>query len=354
MRPLLLGLALVLGSAVHAQDPVPLTLPDTTFRPSGTFAGTPVSIPLRIGADVTGRAITAADIVVRFDPEVVAFTTAEPGDLIPSGCVFLPNVADPDEEGFQEVRVGIACAGEFEGGPGTLLTLEGTLVDFGSTELVFVDRTPFNEGNVAAELEDGVLTISSNTAPTVTDPIGDQTLEVDGPAFSVDLADVFEDDGDALTFSAGSSDTDIATTAVSGSLLTVTPVASGVATITVTATDEEGLSAGDVFDVVLASVAAEPGQPAAAFALRGNYPNPFAGSTRIAFDLPTAAAVRVEVFDALGRRVVALPEQQVAAGTGRSLLLRAPSLRAGAYVYRIEANSGDRPQTATGRFVVTD
>ena len=40
-----------------------------------------------------------------------------------------------------------------------------------------------------------------------------------------------------------------------------------------------------------------------AFALHANRPNPFTGSTVLGFDLPRAAEVRLEIFDAQGRRI---------------------------------------------------
>jgi hypothetical protein len=43
-----------------------------------------------------------------------------------------------------------------------------------------------------------------------------------------------------------------------------------------------------------------------AFALRPNQPNPFAGSTTLRFDLPRAARVELDVFDAAGARVARL------------------------------------------------
>jgi hypothetical protein len=51
-----------------------------------------------------------------------------------------------------------------------------------------------------------------------------------------------------------------------------------------------------------------------AFALRGNSPNPFNPSTRIAFDLPETADVRLEIHTAAGRRVATLVDRVVEAG----------------------------------------
>ena len=65
-----------------------------------------------------------------------------------------------------------------------------------------------------------------------------------GESIGLDAAAYFSDpDGDTLTYVAESSDTTIATAAVRDSIVTVAAVAKGAATITITATDPEGLSA---------------------------------------------------------------------------------------------------------------
>ena len=50
------------------------------------------------------------------------------------------------------------------------------------------------------------------------------------------------------------------------------------------------------------------------FALRQNSPNPFAGSTRIAFALPEMSTVKIRVFDALGHHVATLADGTMGAG----------------------------------------
>jgi hypothetical protein len=69
------------------------------------------------------------------------------------------------------------------------------------------------------------------------------------------------------------------------------------------------------------SLAAAPGAvtdvadaPGPAFALAAPSPSPFAGSTRLAFALPKAATVTLEVFDAGGRRLRTLAHGAFAAG----------------------------------------
>jgi len=79
----------------------------------------------------------------------------------------------------------------------------------------------------------------------------------------------------------------------------------------------------------------------AVFALRQNQPNPFEARTTIGFDLPTGAAVRLEVFDVAGRRLRVLADHYFAPGyytvewdkrTGSG-----SSVGPGMYFYRIQA-----------------
>lgn len=51
------------------------------------------------------------------------------------------------------------------------------------------------------------------------------------------------------------------------------------------------------------------------FALHANRPNPFGGSTAVRFDVPRAAQVRIEIFDAQGRRVRTLADRTFAPGS---------------------------------------
>jgi galactose oxidase-like protein/glyoxal oxidase-like protein/Kelch motif protein len=79
------------------------------------------------------------------------------------------------------------------------------------------------------------------------------------------------------------------------------------------------------------------------FALYQNQPNPFRHTTTIAFDLPVACPVALEVFDLLGRKVATLAQGEHPAGAHAvEYDLRqadgAP-LRAGVYVYRLRAGT---------------
>ena len=85
-----------------------------------------------------------------------------------------------------------------------------------------------------------------------------------------------------------------------------------------------------------------------------NYPNPFNPATIIPYELPTAAHVRLEVFNLLGQRIATLLDGPQPAGYhsarwhGTEAVGRAAA--AGVYLYRLRA--GD--DTRTGRMVLVD
>lgn len=74
------------------------------------------------------------------------------------------------------------------------------------------------------------------------------------------------------------------------------------------------------------------------FALGASYPNPFNPTTLIPYQLPEQAEVRLEVFDALGRRVGVLVDTVQPAGTYRIAFDGAP-LASGTYLYRLTAGA---------------
>ena len=88
------------------------------------------------------------------------------------------------------------------------------------------------------------------------------------------------------------------------------------------------------------------------FALHPNQPNPFAHGTTIRFDTPMSAFVRIEAFDAGGRRVRTLVDGQFAAGAHALAWNGADDagrpLRPGVYLVRMAAG----PFTAKRRMVL--
>ena len=77
-----------------------------------------------------------------------------------------------------------------------------------------------------------------NEAPVAVGTISGVTVYVDGSSRSVDVSGNFSDpDGDTLSYTALSSAASLATTNMTGSTVTIGPVAAGTATVTVTASD---------------------------------------------------------------------------------------------------------------------
>ncbi|WP_420461613.1 Ig-like domain-containing protein [Candidatus Palauibacter sp.] len=84
---------------------------------------------------------------------------------------------------------------------------------------------------------------AANRAPEAVGAIPAQTMTA-GDEVTVDVSSFFSDpDGDELTYTAESSDAAVVAASIEGSRLTVTAVAEGSATVTVTAADPDGLTA---------------------------------------------------------------------------------------------------------------
>ncbi|MCY3770465.1 MAG: hypothetical protein OXG98_00355, partial [Gemmatimonadetes bacterium] len=101
-----------------------------------------------------------------------------------------------------------------------------------------------------------------NRAPTAVGSITDVTLQVGGSSATRSVSGKFSDpDGDTLTYSVNSPSSTIATTSISGSTVTIAPVAAGTTgKIVVTARDPGGLTATQDFT---ATVEAAPPPPPA-------------------------------------------------------------------------------------------
>lgn len=188
-----------------------------------------------------------------------------------------------------------------------------------------------------------------NAAPTLTNPIADQALQVGGEDFTVDLNDVF-DDADALTFGASAMPSGVVSASVNGGLLTVTGTAAGSAEVTVTASDGVNAEVDDAFTVTVTepNTDAETGALAERFTLASAWPNPFRVRTVLSFDLPVAAAVGLRVFDIRGREVHTLAPRRLGAGP-QQVDLDGAGLGAGTYVFHLTAALPTGPVTRSGR-----
>ncbi len=113
---------------------------------------------------------------------------------------------------------------------------------------------------------------------------------------------------------------------------------------TLAITNEDGQLAIDYLDVSedAVNVAIESDETAEglprAFALAQNYPNPFNPQTRIAYALPEAVHVHLDLFDFAGRRIATLVDGLQAAGA-YAVTFDAGTLASGVYLYRIRAGA---------------
>jgi hypothetical protein len=88
------------------------------------------------------------------------------------------------------------------------------------------------------------------------------------------------------------------------------------------------------FQVLITGVADRTTPIPSDWALGQNYPNPFNPSTRIAFALPAAGRVRIEIYNLLGERVALLLDEERPAGE-HAISFDARSLPSGTYLYRM-------------------
>jgi len=110
-------------------------------------------------------------------------------------------------------------------------------------------------------------------------------------------------------------------------------VTSNSGTVSVSAvswTDGDGIS-------VPTSVKEIEGVPSE-YSLSQNYPNPFNPSTQIQFSIPSQENVSLKVFDALGKEVAELVNQNLSAGN-YSVDFNASTLSSGIYFYTITTNN---------------
>ena len=124
-----------------------------------------------------------------------------------------------------------------------LATLRQALADAAvDIEAPGVDRDSGAGVPLAPAAVSGVASGEQHRAPTGT--LQDRTLSVHADDLVLDLSTVFEDpDGNDLTYTVTSSDADLATVTLSGSILSIDPLAPGTVTVAVRVVDPGGLSA---------------------------------------------------------------------------------------------------------------
>ena len=147
--------------------------------------------------------------------------------------------SDPDEDSLTYGAVssspGVAAVSMFG------LSLTVTPLSSGVSMVTVTATDAGGSGNTATQ--SFVVTVP-NRSPVAAMALRARALLVADGVVAMDVSAAFTDpDGDVLTYGANSSDSSVATVSVSGSVLELTPVVSGGATMTVTATDASGSNA---------------------------------------------------------------------------------------------------------------
>ena len=160
---------------------------------------------------------------------VLVDTTTEPLDLAP---YFHDPDGDPLTYAAVSDNAGVAVAEVAEGG--SELTLRA--VGAGETVVVVTARDPFD----AEASQPMTLTVRTNAAPEVAQPLPTRAMLVDTTSEPLDLTPYFHDpDGDPLTYAAASDNAGVAVAelAEGGNELTLRAVGAGEAVVVVTARD---------------------------------------------------------------------------------------------------------------------
>ncbi|MCC3261754.1 Ig-like domain-containing protein, partial [Paenibacillus polymyxa] len=194
--------------------------------------------------------------------------------VIPEAVNHAPTV----ETSISNVTTGVAdgiktvsLAGVFADEDSDALTFTATSTDTGVATVAVngsdLKITPVNAGTVTITVtaDDGnggtvdtnfTLTVTPlpavNHAPVVQSAINDISTEAGAMDTTIGLASTFADeDLDLLTYSADSSNPGVATVSVTGDQLSITPLALGSATVTVTADDGKGGTVQTIFQVTV-------------------------------------------------------------------------------------------------------
>ena len=72
------------------------------------------------------------------------------------------------------------------------------------------------------------------------------------------------------------------------------------------------------------------------FALSQNFPNPFNPTTKIKFQIPKSGLIKLIIYDALGREVQTLVNEQLSPGTYQADF-DGTNLSSGIYYYKLES-----------------
>ena len=194
------------------------------------------------------RATVRVTVTPVNDPPEAVDDEAETLEDVPAVVDVLANDTDVDGDTLQVVSIGSA-------GHGTTALADGGVRYAPDLNWYGTDRFTYTIADPEGLTAKATVTMTVhpvNDAPEAVGVIRDQSIEEGGAPVTVDVTPYFRDvDGDVLTYEAVSSDESAVTVTVSGAVVELTAVVAGTATVTVTASDAEGLTATQRFGVTV-------------------------------------------------------------------------------------------------------
>jgi hypothetical protein len=179
--------------------------------------------------------------------------------------------------------------------------------------------------------------LTDNHEPVALVAFEDQVIEQYSEGIDLNLAAYFYDqDGDALKYTASSSDESVVNVSILGSVLYITPVDLGETIVTVVSEDIWGDNVESSFHVQVTSVT-DLDEELISGSVNA-YPNPFSKATEIAYTLQREAIVQLIVFDGLGRTIDPLVNAYQQPGNHR-VHLDGHNLQNGIYYFKLLVNN---------------
>ena len=251
-----------------------------------TYAAT-TSDPLTAAVRVTGSEVILT--ALRDGTVTVTVTARDPGGLSASQT-FTVTIGDPNRSPVvvgrildQKLTLGgsavtLDLASSFSDPDGDQLAFQVASSDSGvvralvsESELILitvaagtatVTVTATDPGGLSATQTFEVTVGTANRAPTAVGSIPDQSLAAGGSAVTLNVSPNFTDpDGDILSYAVTSSDSAVVRAIVSENEVVLIPGSTGTATVTVTATDPQGLSAVQRFRATVDEPVRAPSTP---------------------------------------------------------------------------------------------
>jgi len=219
---------------------------------------------------------------------------------------------------------------------GSMLTVAPIAVGQSKLTIIATDIA----GNSAQTIWDVTVLPRANINPIVANVPSPLQLRADDVDYVRDLeADpilFFDADGDSLFYQAVSTHNKVAEAEIEGSILRISPLSMGSATITVFASDAFG---GFVVTSIPVSVGVSVNLESdldlpVEFKTGLAYPNPFNPSTVIPLEMPVAGTIDMIVYDVMGRRIQVKKIDGLTAGR-HSLNLSLDQQTSGVYIVEI-------------------